>query len=298
MHKKLESILRNKWGFADIEILHQFEVGGGRIVYKVKTEKNFIIIKGQPINVQESSVISTIRAHEYLGNMKGLAPKLNYLVDGSALYKDTEYYYFVMEFINGRHVQETVEDEFLLGQAAARLHSLTDYSYRCPFNVNDDIKLFKGWYLNRDWKSIFDDIIVGLPDFYKYRQCFIHSDIGPNNTMIDKCGKVIFIDLDDSGFGPQFIDLGLPFISRFVDYNKQTQEMQYKLEIAKAFLKGYCSVRSLSIKDYELIWSGAVFTHIYNMQWFSEDTADYLWKKLIFGLEQKDRLLRSVDCIK
>jgi Ser/Thr protein kinase RdoA (MazF antagonist) len=294
LQAKLKSILRNKWGFADVEILHQFDVGGGRIVFKVKTEKSIIIIKGQPINVQESSIVSTIRAHEYLGNMKGIAPKLYYLVDGSAFYKDTEYYFFVMEFINGRQVQDTVDDEFLLGQAAARLHSLTDYNYHCPFNINDDIKQFKDWYVNRDWKSTFDDIIMGLPDFYQYRQCFIHSDIGPNNTIIDECGKVIFIDLDDSGIGPQFIDLGLPFISRFVEYNKQTQEIYYKLEIAKAFLDGYCSVRSLSMKDYDLIWSGAVFTHIYNMQWFGEDAADSLWKKLIFGLEQKDRLWRSL----
>lgn len=88
-----------------------------------------------------------------------------------------------------------------------------------------------------------------LPDFDAYRQCFIHTDIGPYNAMRDDAGRIVFIDLDDSGIGSQYVDLGWPFISQFVAYDKQTRQMSYKLEIAKAFLEGYCSVRPVTREE-------------------------------------------------
>ena len=43
-------------------------------------------------------------------------------------------------------------------------------------------------------------------------QCFVHTDIGPHNTMLKSDGKVMFIDLDDTGIGSRYLDLGWPFI--------------------------------------------------------------------------------------
>lgn len=83
----------------------------------------------------------------------------------------------------------------------------------------------------------------------------------------DDAGGIVFIDLDDSGIGSQYVDLGWPFISQFVAYDKQTRQMSYKLEIAKAFLEGYCSVRPVTREEYDLLWGGAALSHIYNMQW-------------------------------
>ena len=59
------------------------------------------------------------------GNAKKLAPSLIYLSDGRTYLKEELHYYYVMEFVQGRELQETEEDEFKLGQATAKLHELT-----------------------------------------------------------------------------------------------------------------------------------------------------------------------------
>ena len=44
-------------------------------------------------------------------------------------------------------------------------------------------------------------IFNSLPDFSEYDRCFIHTDLGPHNTIIGAGGKLILIDLADSGIG-------------------------------------------------------------------------------------------------
>lgn len=293
MQERCEKIL-GYWGLKDIKVLNNFDVGGLRLVCKVQTEQGVIILKGQPVDVNEKSIMGNIQAHEYLGNKNNMAPKLLSRPDGSLYLKDTEYYYYIMEFITGRHLLETVEDEYLLGRAVGKMHSLAGHKFFCTFDVREDIQQFRSFYKERKWKNEFDTILDELLDFYKYRQCFIHTDIGPHNLIINENGKVIFIDLDDAGIGPQYIDIGWPFISQFVDFNRETKEMHYKFDIATSFLKGYCSVRKVTEEEYNLIWSGAVYTHIFNMQWFGVDAAESLWKILKYGMSQKEELKNVV----
>lgn len=286
-----------KWGFYGATVLQQFDVAGGRLVYKVQAGEQMLILKGQPADVSEEKLRALVRAHKYLGNEKHMAPLLYETPGGGSYIKDGGYYYYVMEAVSGRNVLETPEEEYLLGQAAARLHNLTNYDYPCTLSVKKQIHTIKGWFADRAWKAEYDAIVTRLPDFDAYRQCFIHTDIGPYNAMRDDSGRIVFIDLDDSGTGSQYIDLGWPFISQFVAYDKQTRQMGYKLEIAKAYLEGYCSVRPLTREEYNLLWSGAALSHIYSMQWHGPEAAEPLWNILRFGLAQKDRLLDCLNCI-
>lgn len=284
----------NNWGILSAEILQQFGVGGSRCVYKIQTEIGTIILKGQPIDSKEEFILGNIHAHEFLGNMYHMAPKIYYRPDGTAFWKNDDHYYYLMEFIEGRQAQETIKDEKLLGVASAKLHQLPGYLEHSTFDVNATIEKVKQWFSEYPWKNEFDELIAALPDFSQYNQCFIHTDIGPHNTII-RDGSIVFIDLDDAGLGSQFIDLGWPFIMQFVDYNKQTHEMKYRFDLAKAFLEGYISVIDISKNEYDLLWQGAIFMHISYMKCFGQEAEQSLWNILKFGIKQKAELFAMLN---
>lgn len=288
----VSKILGN-WGITYSSILQQFNPGGGRIVCKIQTEIGIVILKGQPADSKEEFIVGNIHAHEFLGNLHNMAPKLYYRPDGTAIWKDDDHYYYLMEFITGRQAQETVDDERLLGEASAKLHQLTGYCEQSTFDVKNIIKQVKGWFSEYAWKGEFDNIVASLPDFGQYRQCFIHTDIGPHNAIIQD-DSITFIDLDDAGLGSQYIDLGWPFIMQFVNYNKQTHEMKYQFELAKAFLEGYIKHNKLTRLEYDLLWSGAIFMHISYMKCFGNEAEQSLWDILKFGISQKDELYKIV----
>ena len=293
---QVRDILLN-WGMQDAVVLKQYETQGGRIVCKVQTHAGLVILKGQPIAVPKEQIISDISAYEFLGNRRRMAPKVYYRPGGTALWEDGAYRYCVMEFIDGRQAEETAEDERLLGMATAALHKLTGYARPCLFHVGENLRQFQTWYADRPWKAEFDALLRQMPNFDQYRQCFIHTDIRPANVII-RDGSAIFIDLDGAGCGSPFLDLGWPFLSQFVEYDKKTKELGYKFELADAYLEGYCREYKLNRTEYDLLWWGAIYTHIYNMQWYGPDDVEPLWRILTFGIAQKDALLQIASYIK
>ena len=201
-----------------------------------------------------------------------------------------------MEFIEGRQMEETPEDEYRLGRAVKELHALHGYSQRSPEDPSK--KRFYAWFRDRAFVREFDAILDAIPDFDKLDMCFIHSDIGPHNTMIREDGKGIFIDLDDAGIGSRYLDAGWPFIMQFVDFNHETEEMKYRIDLAESFLKGYYGDTKITREEYDLLFYGAEQMHISYMQCYGEDAVDSLWKILKFGIDQKEILWRKILCAK
>ncbi|MDF2589106.1 MAG: hypothetical protein K0S41_2947 [Anaerocolumna sp.] len=282
------------WGFTNCDIIHRFDVSGSRLVERIRTENGDIILKGIPTNTDEKIIIGNTNAHLYLGNQKGLAPKLILLPDGNTYIKENGYYFYVMEFVSGRQLQETPEDEYLLGQATKKLHELTDYENLCSFDCETEKKVFYEWFQNLEFKNEFDKILDNLPDFSKYPQCFIHTDVGPHNALLNNDGKVVFVDLDDAGLGSKYIDLGWAFIMQFVDFNKETHEMKYRFDLAVAFLKGYYGETTITKDELDMIWSGAIYMHISYMQVYGPDAVWSLWQILQFGIDQKEKLFHML----
>jgi Ser/Thr protein kinase RdoA (MazF antagonist) len=282
------------WNIKNVELIQK--LGEGTVVYIVETEQGTIVLKRHKISLPEKYIQGNIRAHEFLGNKLKIAPQIYYRPDGTAFWKSDTHYYYLMEFIQGIHVQETAHDEWLLGEATAKLHQLTGYNFPCELDANEQIRTIKTWYSDRKWKPELDMLMDSLPDFNSYSQCFIHTDIGPHNAIV-RNGAIVFIDLDGAGIGSKYLDIGYPFIAQFVAYNKKSGETYYKFDAAKAFLEGYCSVSKLTKAEYDLIWHGAVLRHIYEMQYYGEEAVEPLWHILNFGLQQKDNLLQIVNCI-
>lgn len=121
-------------------------------------------------------------------------------------------------------------------------------------------------------------------------RCFIHSDVGPHNSIRTADGKIYLIDLDDSGIGSRHLDLGWPFIMQFVDFNHDTGKMKYRFDLAKAFMDGYYDGKKPGRKEYDLLWQGAIYMHISYMQTYGPYAVDSLWKILKFGIDQKEFL--------
>ncbi len=277
-----------RYGIADYTIKERYHVDTDRIICRVETGSHTFFLKGLSGDKKEQTIRGNVLAHEYLGNQKHMAPEIVYTGDGCGYIAVDGQWFYMMEYIEGKKLEENAADEYALGQLTAKLHGIRGYGY--PTGLNQDKSRFYGWFSDRHFKAEFDRILDGLPDFTQCEQCLIHSDIGPHNAMRRTGGEVVLIDLDDAGIGARHLDLGWPFIMQFVDFNHQTEKMQYRFDLALSFLRGYYGERRLTGEEYDLLWQGAVFMHISYMQVYGPDAVESLWKILRFGMERKPEL--------
>ena len=263
-----------------------------RQIFTIQTDSGRYVLKGFPDDIPESTVQSNVRAHLFLGNEKGLAPRIYPARTGEYYVCDQGYRFYLMEYIEGRPMEETPEDEYRIGQAARKLHDLKGYSVKSPETQSK--KRFYEWFRDRSFVKEFDAILDELPDFEKLDQCLIHSDLGPHNMMLRQDGKAIFIDLDDAGIGSRYLDLGWPFIMQFVDFDHDP-EMKYRFDLAESFLKGYYGEEGISREEYDLLFYGAEQMHISYMQSYGPYAVDSLWEILNYGMEQKETLWERIN---
>lgn len=274
------------WGCLDIEILERLGNDSPRLIYKVKADGKIYLLKGIPDEKPESVIRGNTEAHKFLGE-KEIAPRIITAADGGLYQKSGGYWFYLTEFIDGQPMEATVENERLLGELAKQLHSLQGYKYVSA--LNEDKQRFYDWFSDKPYKEEFDKILDTLPDFGNYDRCFIHTDLGPHNAMIAMDGKPILVDLDDSGIGSRYLDLGWAFIMQFTEHTEDMR-LSYRFDLAKAFLNGYYGENPIPREEYDLLWKGAVYMHISYMQCYGPYAVDSLWSILKYGLEQKEKL--------
>lgn len=291
-NEKVLSALSN-WELANPCVEELLKDDPARPVYRIKEDDGRYILKGFSCDMAETTIASNVSAHRFLGNEKGLAPRIFPTKKGEYYICDQGYWYYLMEYVEGRQMEETPEDEFRIGKAARELHSLQGYDVETPFTQSK--QRYYEWFRDRDFANEFDAILDGIPDFEKLDRCFVHTDMGPHNTMLRKDGKVIFVDLDDSGIGSRYLDLGWPFIMQFVDFNDDTEEMRYRFDLAESFLRGYYGDGGVPREEFDLIFHGAEQMHISYMQSYGPYAVDSLWKILNFGREQKEVLWDMIN---
>ena len=276
------------WNLDDPQIGNRFHEDSGRLIYKVTSAAGEYLLKGFPDGTPESAIQGNIQAHLFLGNEHGMAPVLYPTKTGDYYVTHRGYRFYLMEFIDGRQLRETPEDEYKLGQTTRKMHLLQGYQRKSPMTQSKE--RYYSWFRNHEFVKEFDEILDSLPEFEELDQCFVHTDVGPHNAMLRTNGDVVFIDLDDSGSGSRYLDIGWPFIMQFVDFNHETEEMTYRFDLAVSFLRGYYGGENLSREEYDLIFAGAVQMHISYMQTYGPYAVDSLWKILRFGMEQKEVL--------
>ncbi len=284
---QIETVL-NYWNLDNPQICEQFNEKSERLIFKIKTSLQDYLLKGIPCKVPEATIKSNVSAHLFLGNENGMAPKLYPTKSGEYYICNQGYWFYLMEFIDGRKMEENPDDEYMLGKAAKKLHSLRGYDVKSPFKQSKD--RFYDWFRNHSFVKEFDAILDELPDFETFDQCFVHTDIGPHNAILRENGEVVFIDMDDAGIGSRYLDLGYPFIMQFVDFNHDTEEMHYRFDLAQSFMRGYYGEEKIPREEYDLLFQGAVQMHISYMQVYGPYAVESLWKILLFGIEQKEPL--------
>lgn len=285
--ERIDKVLA-RYGITDYAVKERYHEDTDRILCRIATGNRDFFLRGLPGEKKEQTVRGNVLAHEYLGNQKHMAPEIIYTCDGCGYVAVDGQWFYMTEYIEGKNLEENAADEYALGQLTAKLHGIRGYGY--PTGLNQDKTRFYGWFSDRHFKAEFDGIVDALPDFTQCEQCLIHSDIGPHNAMRRTGGETVLIDLDDAGIGARHLDLGWPFIMQFVDFNHQTEKMQYRFDLAIAFLRGYYGSRRLTGEEFDLIWQGAVFMHISYMQVYGPDAVESLWKILRFGMDRKQEL--------
>ena len=295
--EQLKRVLAH-WNIDNFSVAERYHEQTERILCRIETAERDYFLRGIPQEKGEETVRGNVLAHSYLGNEQHIAPMIFPTDEGQNYISEGGHIFYLTEYIDGNNLEETEADEYALGKLTARLHGLKGYTH--PTGLNYDKSRFYGWFAEKPFKAEFDRILDELPDFSKQEQCFIHSDLGPHNSMRKENGDVLFIDLDDAGIGPKYLDLGWAFIMQFVDFDHQTEEMQYRFNLALSFLRGYYGERTLSRNEYDMIWQGAVFMHISYMQTYGPYAVDSLWKILQYGMTRKEELWemwRSTDCL-
>ena len=282
---QIQAVLKH-WELRHPCIEKQLHEDSPRLILIVRADSGRFVLKGFPCTMPETTIRGNVQAHLFLGNEKGLAPRIYPMKEGGYYLRDREYWFYLMEFIEGRQMEETPEDEYRLGQAARKLHALQGYSQESPEDQSK--KRFYEWFRDRPFVKEYDAILDCLPDFKKLDQCFIHSDLGPHNAMLSQDGRVVFIDLDDSGMGSRYLDLGWPFIMQFLDFD--TEEMHYRFDLAESFVKGYYGEAGMTREEYDLLFYGAEQMHISYMQSYGPYAVDSLWEILNYGIDQKEAL--------
>ena len=289
---RIQAVLGH-WALSDPQIEGRLHENAPRLIFVVRADSGRFVLKGYPCQTPEATVSGNVRAHLFLGNERGLAPRICPMRAGGYYLRDQGYWFYLMEFVEGRPMEETPEDEYRLGQAARALHALRGYRLKSPLDQGK--RRFYEWFRDRPFAGEFDAILDRLPDFEALDQCFIHTDLGPHNAMVRRDGRVVFIDLDDAGVGSRYLDLGWPFIMQFVDFNHETEAMRYRFDLAVSFLRGYYGEAGPSRAELDLLFCGAAQAHISYMQTYGPDAVDSLWRILKFGIGQKEALWRAVS---
>lgn len=289
------NMIKDNWSFNEVEQLDKYDVWGERLVERYRVDGKDVVLKGIG-TVNEDVIISNVKAHQFLGNDHGMAPSIINTKFGSTHIKINDYYFYLMSYIDGRQLEDTVEDCIKLRDATRRMHELNEYPYTSPLYSIEKRKKYRSWFDDQTFKEEFNTIIDGLIDFDMKEKCFIHTDIGPHNAKLDADGNVVFVDLDDAGYGPKDLDLGWPFIMQFVDHNKETGEMKYQFDLAVGFLKGYFSGNPIPQEVFDDLWDGAIYMHISYMKVYGPEAVVPLWNILNYGIANKNELYKMYHC--
>ena len=85
-----------------------------RLLFRIKADSKRFILKGFPCKTPETTIRSNVQAHLFLGNEQGLAPRIFPLKTGEYYISNRGYWFYLMEFIEGRQMRETPDDEYML----------------------------------------------------------------------------------------------------------------------------------------------------------------------------------------
>ena len=190
---------------------------------------------------------------------------------------------YILQFVDGKHPDETPENYKRLGEITAELHSIKNCPYETKFSANYIVQ--HNLIDNAKKLSLPDEyleLVKQQPDYDQFPKTIIHSDIGPGNSIQRPDGEIILIDWDDTGVGTTILDLGYPLIQQFV-----SEDLEFKEEKGRAFYQAYFKHRKLSELEMDHIFDAALF---YSLFYIEFGDSKKRWERIKWALENKDKL--------
>lgn len=250
---------------------------------------------------------SDIAVLKYLEANDFPASRIKSTIKGEDIFSYNEQFGIVTSYIDGKHPELNAETIEKIGVLMAQLHSLP-ISSEIPNSIwnvidgrnsiNQNIQNLSGEKIDH-WDEIIPQLkqaFDGLPDLINLPKVLIHTDIGPNNSIESPDGKLSLIDWDDGGLGQSVIDIGNVLSQVLISFkDKKSLEPIFDQELARAFFKGYQSVRQLSEEEKQSIIVGMEFAALSYvlLEWIPK-IALQNWERYKFVRENKELILSLI----
>lgn len=105
-NRHIETILKH-WDFGNAEVVERFREDSPRVIRKIKAENQFFILKGIPEEKPESVIRGNVAAHRFLGNEKGMAPRVFAAGNGDFYVRENGFDY-AQAFLRGYYGDEEI----------------------------------------------------------------------------------------------------------------------------------------------------------------------------------------------
>lgn len=218
--------------------------------------------------------------------------------------ESSEYICTMFSFLEGENIHRDNPEELLyfqkeIGKICAKLH-LQSMSWKESRNLTrfswDYEDLFgancrwgdwsKSKELTEEWKDVIRHAVAiikkRLEAYGKDENVFglIHSDFNLNNILVEG-NRVKILDFDDCGFGWYMYDFG----SAMLEYDENLREM------AGAWLEGYESIRKVSQKDKDELFTFIIARKIICIGWFASHSDNDTVKRFTSSFYKKTMVL-------
>lgn len=187
---------------------------------------------------------------------------------------------YLLEYINGKRPKPSIKTYEELGRITATLHSTKDFPFKTDFDTARIIRdLCKN---SRKYKfgSQFRKIALALPDFKKFSQTVIHTDIAPSNSIQKKSNEIVLVDWDGAGIGPTVVDLGGVL-------NEIIKDKKLNVTNVQAFYRSYFSKRRISRQEISHIFDGCLFFALFYMQF---GNIKKRWERILWMVENRAKI--------
>lgn len=116
-NRHIETVLKH-WDLSNSVVAERFREDSPRVICKIKAENQFYILKGIPEERPECVIRGNVAAHSFLGNEKGMAPRIFATGNGGFYVREGGFWFYLLEYIDGQSMKPSEENEYRLGRLA------------------------------------------------------------------------------------------------------------------------------------------------------------------------------------
>jgi len=276
-----KELIEQNWPLTGVLFDRVLQENSDRLVALINSDQGKFVYKvASPWKTAEALKKDTSIFPFLEGGTFNFAPKLLKTKIGESFAKIDSRFVYLLKYQEGENPKLTVETYTKLGEILAQLHSIADYPYHTDFDPQYIIENnFKENAAKLSFGEEYLKIAETLPNFSKFPQSLIHTEIGPRNTVEKADGSLVLIDWDDVGIGPTVLDLGYPLISQFT-----TEDFELKPDLAKAFYISYFKKRQITVEEKNALFDASLF---FALMYLIYGDTNKRWERLDWSLKNR-----------